>query len=141
MFREFANSAGLRHCADENESTGRQSSKIEQENKWTEVQSESEQAIDDQIKREQYHSNSFHTRSSVVAAVLSGNPKATEFSNTRSGRAFRFQTTWFRNHVRNLNCRCQRYRGRKRLRRCNRFLSHRTSASRDEMFSRVAWAG
>src|SRR5712691_251326 len=140
MFREFANSAGFCHCADENESTGRQSNKIEQENKWTEVQSESEQAIDDQIKREQYHSNSFHTRSSVVAAVLSGNPKATAFSNIRPDRAFRFQTTWSRNRVRNWNCRCRRYRERKRLRRCNPFPFRRTCASRDEMFLRVGRA-
>jgi hypothetical protein len=34
---ESGNSAGFRHCADENENTGRQSNQIEQENKRAEV--------------------------------------------------------------------------------------------------------
>ena len=60
MFRKFASSAGFCHCADENENAGRQPNEIEQENKSTEVQSESEQAIDDEIKREQDHSKFLH---------------------------------------------------------------------------------
>ena len=60
MFQKFASLAGFCHCADQNENAGRQSNQVKQKNKRPEVQSESEQAVDDQIKREQDHSEFLH---------------------------------------------------------------------------------
>jgi len=60
MFRGFVSSAGLCHCPDKNENTGGESNQVEQENKRTEVQPKSEQTVDDQIKREQDHSEFLH---------------------------------------------------------------------------------
>jgi hypothetical protein len=53
-------SVGPLEGADENQDTGDERDQVKHENKWTDVYSESEQRIDDQIKGEQNHSEFFH---------------------------------------------------------------------------------
>jgi rubrerythrin len=70
MFRESANLAGALQCSDEDQDAGRQSNQVNQKNKRTEIESESEETIDDQIEREQDHSEFFHAPIFVLAASL-----------------------------------------------------------------------
>ena len=64
MFREFGRSAGAFQRANQNKNAGGQSDEINYENKSAEVQPESQQTVDDQIKREQNHSEFLHARHS-----------------------------------------------------------------------------
>src|SRR5438270_4679850 len=102
MFRKFASSAGAFQRTDQNKNAGREADHVKQENKRTNVHPEAEQRIDNQKECEENHSESFHTRSS------------TTFSDIRSNPVSCFPTILFRNRGRNLNCRCRRYRTRKR---------------------------
>jgi hypothetical protein len=70
MFRESENLAGAFHCTDEDQDAGRQSNQVNQKNKRTEIESESEETIDDQIEGEQDHSEFFHAPIFVLAASL-----------------------------------------------------------------------
>ena len=70
MFRESENLAGTLQCSDEDQDAGRQSNHVNQKNKRTEIESESEETIDDQIQREQDHSEFFHAPIFVLAASL-----------------------------------------------------------------------
>jgi len=60
MFRKFAGSVGLCQGTKQNKSAGDQTDQIEQKNKWTQVQSESKQTVNNQVEREQDHADLFH---------------------------------------------------------------------------------
>jgi hypothetical protein len=51
---------GFYRCVEQDKSARDQSNQIEQENGRPEVQSESKEAVDDDVKSEQDHSDSFH---------------------------------------------------------------------------------
>jgi hypothetical protein len=60
MFHAFATSVGFYRCAEQDKSARNQTDQIKYKNKRTQIQSKSEEAVEEQVNSEQDHSDSFH---------------------------------------------------------------------------------
>ena len=83
MFRGSASSAGFCQRAEQNKSAGHQSDQIKQENGGPEIQSEPEQAIENDVDGEKDHPKSFH------AIFCSSGCPLRQFKNDLSGERTR----------------------------------------------------
>lgn len=67
MFQKSESSAGALCPSNQNENAGDQADQVNDEDEWAEVKSKAEQTIDNDVEREQEHSESFHIRMFVSA--------------------------------------------------------------------------
>jgi hypothetical protein len=70
MFQKFESLAGALCPSNQNENAGDQADQVNDEDEWAEIKSKAEQTIDNDVEREQQHSESFHAPIFAVAAAL-----------------------------------------------------------------------